>query len=268
MLCLISLIKNNVILNAMKKILLFTVLVLSATLAWSQNDSKPSTGEKPKEDRNFRIPLIGESAPSFTAESTNGELNFPDDFGRNWKILFSHPQDFTPVCTSEILELANLQTEFNKLGVKLVVVSTDPIDTHVQWKKAMEGLSYKEREPVKIKFPLVDDENLIIAKEYGMIHASSNTTRAVRGVFIIDPDNIVQAIYFYPMSVGRSTDELVRMVTALQTTSAEKVMTPANWKAGNDLLIPIPPEMDPKNPTVVPEGYYNLAWFMWYKKTK
>ena len=250
----------------MKKMFLFVVLALSVTQLWSQNESASGTQAKPTEDRNFRIPLIGESAPSFTATSTNGEINFPGDYGRKWKILFSHPQDFTPVCTSEILELANLQKEFDKLGVKVVVVSTDPLDTHLQWKKAMEGLNYKDREQVKIKFPLVDDENLSISKKYGMIHSASNTTKAVRGIFIIDPNDIVEAIYFYPMNVGRSTDELIRMVTALQTTSADKVMTPANWKAGNDVLVPFPPKSDPNKTEASPDGYYNLAWFMWYKK--
>jgi peroxiredoxin (alkyl hydroperoxide reductase subunit C) len=250
----------------MKKLLLFVVLVFSVTQLWSQNEVVSSTQAKPKEDRNFRIPLIGESAPSFTAESTNGTINFPSDFGRKWKLLFSHPQDFTPVCTTEILELAYLQDEFDKLGVKLVVVSTDPLDTHVQWKKAMEKLTLNNREPVKIKFPLVDDENLVVAKQYGMIHSATNSTRSVRGIFIINPDNIIQAIFFYPMAVGRSTDELIRIVTALQTTSAAKVMTPVNWRAGNDLLVPIPPKTDANNPTAVPAGYYSPIWFLWYKK--
>jgi len=115
----------------MKKFLLFVVMIFSVAQLWSQV-------EKTTEDRTkFRIPLIGESAPSFTAESTNGTINFPTDFGRKWKVLFSHPQDFTPVCTTEILELAYLQSEFDKLGVKLVVVSTDALSMHDQWKKSM-----------------------------------------------------------------------------------------------------------------------------------
>jgi peroxiredoxin 2/4 len=250
----------------MKKLLLFVVLAFSVTQLWSQNESVSSAQAKPKEDRNFRIPLIGETAPSFTAESTNGTINFPSDFGHKWKLLFSHPQDFTPVCTTEILELAYLQDQFDKLGVKLVVVSTDPLDTHVQWKKSMESLNLNNRGPVKIKFPIIDDEHLVVSKQYGMIHPASNTTQAVRGVFIIDPDNIVQAMYFYPRSVGRSTDELFRIITALQTTSAAKVLTPVNWKAGNDLLIPIPPKTDANNPTAVPVGYYSPVWYLWYKK--
>src|SRR5450759_3411711 len=125
----------------MKKILLFIVTVLSVTQIWSQEASVSSQQKETKEDRNFRIPLIGESAPSFTAESTNGTINFPDDFGKRWKILFSHPQDFTPVCSTEILELARLQEEFDKLGAKLIVVSTDALETHVQWKKSLESLT-------------------------------------------------------------------------------------------------------------------------------
>jgi peroxiredoxin (alkyl hydroperoxide reductase subunit C) len=246
----------------MKKLLLIFVVALSVTQLWSQDAI-----EKPKEENNFRIPLIGETAPSFTAESTNGTINFPSDFGRKWKVLFSHPQDFTPVCTTEILELAYLQDEFDKLGVKLVVISTDPVETHVQWKKSMETLDLYNRGPVKIKFPLVGDANHAIALQYGMIHPSSNTTQAVRGVFIIDPNDIVQAIYFYPRSVGRSTDELLRSLKALETTSESKVMTPVNWKAGNDLLVPIPPKTDANNTASIPAGYYNPVWYLWYKKS-
>lgn len=251
----------------MKKILLFIVTGLFVTNLWSQSESMSSSDSKTKEDRNFRIPLIGESAPSFTAESTNGTINFPTDFGRKWKILFSHPQDFTPVCTTEILELANLQDQFDKLGIKIVVVSTDPLETHKEWKKSMESLNLNNMGEVKIKFPLVDDNDLVISKEYGMIHPASNTTRSVRGVFIIDPDNIIQAIYFYPKSVGRSTDELIRMVTALQTTSSGKVLTPVNWKAGNDLLVPFPPKTDETGKPIVPDGFYSPVWYLWFKKS-
>ena len=245
----------------MKKLLMFIIMSLSLSQLWSQGKA-----DIPKEDRNFRIPLIGETAPSFTAESTNGTINFHEDFGQKWKLLFSHPQDFTPVCTTEIMELAYMQDQFDKLGVKLVVVSTGPVDTHLQWKKSMEALNFNDRGTVKIKFPLVDDNNLSVSKLYGMIHPASNTTKAVRGVFIIDPDNIIQAIYFYPMNVGRSTDELLRMLTALQATSKEKVMTPVNWKSGNDLLVPIPPKTDANSATPVPAGYYSPVWYVWYKK--
>jgi peroxiredoxin 2/4 len=255
----------------MKKSLLFIVLAFSLTQLYSQNASKSSSSKEPKEDRNFKIPLIGEHAPSFTAESTNGTITFPSDFGRKWKILFSHPQDFTPVCSTEILELARLQGEFDKLGVKIAVISTDPLDSHRQWKKSLEELDLNHEGPVAIKFPLIADEDIVIAKQYGMIHPESNSTKSVRGVFIIDPDNIIQAIYFYPSNVGRSTDELMRTLTALETsaaqsTSGSKVLTPVNWCPGKDLLVSIPPKTDASKSADVPSGFYSPIWYLWFKK--
>ncbi|MFZ2285480.1 MAG: redoxin domain-containing protein [Bacteroidales bacterium] len=239
----------------MKKVFLFAaVMVFSAGLVSAQ------TGD----DKNFRIPLIGEKAPSFTAETTNGTLVFPDDFGSKWKILFSHPQDFTPVCSSEILELARLQKEFDNLNVKLAVISTSPLETHIQWKKALEEVQYNGTLASKIKFPLIDDDKRLISRQYGMIHPAISGTKSVRGVFIIDPDNVIQAVYFYPMNVGRSSEELLRSVKALQTAN-ENHMTPSDWRAGDDLLIGIPPVTDQRTENV-PDGYYKLAWFMWYEK--
>jgi len=244
----------------MKKILFLVIAALFVSQLWSQNVNSS------REDRNFRIPLIGEKAPSFVAESTNGTLSFPGDLGRKWKVLFSHPADFTPVCTTEIMQLATMQDQLDKLGIKIVIVSTDALETHKQWKKSMEGLTLDNGESIKIHFPLVDDDNKAISKLYGMIHPESNTTKSVRGVYVIDPDNIVQAIYFYPTSVGRNTDELIRTVAALQTTSNGSVFTPVNWKTGNDLLVPIPPKTDITGKTSVPEGYYSPVWYLWFKK--
>jgi peroxiredoxin (alkyl hydroperoxide reductase subunit C) len=251
-----------------KKLLLVVVLAIAVTQLWAQRGF--STTDETIEDRMFRIPLIGEKAPAFNAESTTGKINFPADYGRNWKMLFSHPQDFTPVCSTEILELAHLQEEFDKLGVKILVISTDPLEVHNLWREALEAISVNNRETVKINFPLVDDENIAISKKYGMIHATTNSTKSVRGVFIIDPDNVIQSIYFYPMNVGRNTDELLRTVSALQTVYASKgdVMTPVNWTAGNDILLTIPPEGAANNPTALSKEYYSPAWFLWYKKQK
>ncbi len=249
-----------------KTFLLVVAILISSTLIWSQSTTTVSKTDKSYADRNFRIPLIGEKAPTFTAESTNGEINFPSDYGRGWKILFSHPQDFTPVCSTEIMELAHLQDEFDKLGVKIVVVSADPIDVHRQWKKALEKLAQENDKALKIKFPIVDDEKIEISKAYGMINAANNSTRSVRGVFIIDPQDVIQALYFYPMNVGRNTDELIRAVTALQMTSKQHVLTPVNWKKGDAVLVPNPPKIDEDNPTAMSEEYYNPAWFLWYKK--
>jgi len=251
----------------MKKLLLFLVIVLSSTQLFSQQSVAPVTKENLNEDRNFKIPLIGESAPAFTAESTNGTINFPSDYAGKWKILVSHPQDFTPVCSTEILELAYLQDEFDKLGVKLFVVSADKLQTHFEWKNELEKVTLNNRKPVKINFPLIDDKDIVISKQYGMIHPATNSTKSVRGVFIIDPNDIIQAIYFYPMKVGRSTDELLRIVSALQLTAKERVLTPANWKAGNDVLVPYHPKED-ENIAATPNSdqYYDTAWFMWFKK--
>ena len=254
----------------MRKILFMIVIALSVTQIFAQSATKSSS--KTKEDRNFRIPLIGEQAPAFTAETTTGTLNFPSDYGRKWKILFSHPQDFTPVCSSEIIELAHIQGKLDNMGIKIVVLSTDPVETHLQWKKSLESLDLNGQGPVKINFPLVGDDDIKIAKLYGMIHPETNSTRSVRGVFIIDPDNVIQAIYFYPMNVGRNTDEILRTVAALQTsakesTAASHVLTPVNWSPGKDLLVSIPPKaQSSKASTEVPEGYYSPVWYMWYKK--
>ena len=247
----------------MKRLAIIFVMGLIYTSLWSQQ-SKIPTGQL--EDRNFRIPLIGEKAPAFSAESTNGPVNFPSDFGISWKILFAHPQDFTPVCSSELLELAYLQNEFERLGVKLVVVSTDRLDTHEQWKKALEQVDFKGREKARIRFPLVDDKDLQVSKKYGMLHPSTNSTRYVRGVFIIDPENIIRAVSFYPMEVGRSTAEIIRTVTALKTVDRKDVLTPADWTPGDDVVVPFVPSSKPVAESSVPEGYYKIAWFLTYRR--
>lgn len=250
----------------MRKFTAFVFLCFSIFRLNAQDGQMRSSSKTSDEETNYSIPLIGSEAPTFTAESTNGTIIFPADFGKSWKILLSHPQDFTPVCSSEIMELANHQEEFNKLGVKLVVVSSDALSTHKDWKKALEELDYEGKTLEKIRFPLVDDETRAISRMYGMLHPQSATTKDVRGVFVVDPDNIVQAIYFYPMGVGRSTDELLRLVRALQATASGNVMAPANWQPGNDLLVRIPPDVERNQSQIDDEGFYKLAWFMWYRK--
>jgi peroxiredoxin 2/4 len=246
----------------MKRLVIVVVSALIAGQLWSQENS-----DKAAEKVTYKIPLIGESAPVFTAESTNGEINFPADFGRKWKILFSHPQDFTPVCSSEILELAYRQEDFDRIGVKLAVVSTDGISMHQQWKKALESLNIENKGTVKIKFPIIEDQKIVIAREYGMIHPLTNSTKSVRGVFIIDPNDVIQAEFFYPMNVGRSTDELLRLVSALQATWKQLAATPVNWKPGQDMFITYnPSNKESATPEMPPAGFYANSWFMWYKK--
>jgi len=215
-----------------------------------------------------KIPLIGSKAPSFTEESTNGTITFPDDYGKKWKILFSHPQDFTPVCSSELLELAYMQKEFEKLGVKVAVVSTNDLELHKMWKSQLESLDYKGRGPQKIEFPLFDDHKMVASKMYGMLHEPVSTCKDIRGVYIIDSNNIVRSINFYPMQVGRNMQEIERIVEALQTSDKEAVLTPANWNPGEDVMIghfPYTDEQLSDNPKLKDE-YYSVGDRMWFKK--
>jgi len=235
------------------KFVLSVFVLLFANYSWSQS-----------------IPMIGDNAPSFTAETTSGPLNFPSDYGSKWKIIFSHPRDFTPVCSSEVLTLSHMQKEFEELNANLVVVSTDDLQKHIMWKHALEETMYKKMDPVKINFPLVDDSKLSVSKSYGMLHLPASTTRDVRGVFIISPDNKVSAIYFYPMNIGRNMDEIKRAVIALQTsgTGKNRYLMPANWQLGDDVLVshfPYTREEITANPDLK-SSYYNVGSFMWFKK--
>lgn len=220
--------------------------------------------------QNYQIPLIGSKAPSFTAQSTNGTITFPEDFGKSWKILFSHPKDFTPVCTSELLELAYMQPDLEKLGVKSAVVSTDVLSQHFMWKAHMEELDYKDRGQQRINFPIFEDPNMVISNSYGMLHSPTSTSRDIRGVYIIDPNNVVRSIVFYPIEVGRSMAEIERTVEALQTADNTKLLTPSDWKDGDDLLVPHYPYTAQDlidNPDLKDE-FYNVGNRMWFKKMK
>jgi peroxiredoxin 2/4 len=218
-------------------------------------------------EKNNGIPLVGFDAPSFTAQSTNGNINFPEDFGNNWKIIFAHPRDFTPVCSSEILELAYKQEEFYHLGVNLIVLSQDNLPTHLSWKAALEETPYKGRDPVKIHFPLVVDYNFEISLLYGMVHPGENKPGSnIRSMFIINPENKVRAILHYPNEVGRNIDELKRTIVALQLVDNGNVVTPANWKPGDDVMIrglnPSEEERSGNPDTIL----YQYSWFMTFKR--
>lgn len=215
-----------------------------------------------------KIPMIGDDAPAFKAESTTGSIDFPKDFGKSWKLIFSHPRDFTPVCTSEILELSYMQKEFADLNTRIIVVSTDTKERHNQWKNAMEEISYRNNKPVSIAFPLIDDSKMTIANSYGMLHNRTSTTENVRGVFFISPDNQIKASIFYPMSIGRNMDEIKRALLALQTSKETNLLTPANWNPGDDLLVPYYPYTDKeleKNPGLK-DDFYLVGNLMWFKK--
>jgi peroxiredoxin (alkyl hydroperoxide reductase subunit C) len=232
------------------------VLVFSCTLIMAQESSTT------------RIPLIGEQAPGFSAESTLGPITFPDNNNSKWTILFSHPADFTAVCSSEILELAAMQSDFEKLNSRLMIISTDAVSSHIEWVKSLEAIKYKNRDPLKIRFPLISDKSLDISRKYGMIHPNSSETKDVRGVFIIDPDNKIEAIFFYPMNIGRNIEEIKRTLVALQTALKYNVLTPANWQPGQDVMIQSPQtatEADKMIEKNNPE-LYKLNWYMWFKK--
>jgi len=221
-----------------------------------------------QESIDIRIPLTGETAPSFKAESTIGPINFPKDYYGKWKILFSHPADFTPVCSTELLELANDQESFKELNTQIVVMSTDSKNSHIEWISSLEDLTYKGREIEEIDFPVVADDNLNISKTYGMIHPNSSSTRDVRGVFIIDPDDIIRAMFFYPMATGRNLEEIKRTLIALQLTDKENIFTPANWQPGEDVLLPAPATKeaadrlaDNRDPKLT-----SLTWYIWFMK--
>jgi peroxiredoxin 2/4 len=220
--------------------------------------------------KDTRIPLIGENAPSFSAETTKGKLNFPDDYFGKWKILFSHPAAFTAVCSSELLELANMQDAFEKLGTKLVVMSTDGLSSHIEWVKSLETINYKDHGFIKINFPLVSDPNLEISRKYGMIHSFSSTTKDIRGVFIIDGNNKIKALFFYPMNVGRSTDEILRTLKALQASEDKNYLMPANWEPGQDVLLRSPRTTEDAEKLAKKNDpdLYQLNWYMWFKRMK
>ncbi len=218
------------------------------------------------------IPLIGSIAPSFTAESTNGEITFPEDFGKSWKILFSHPQDFTPVCTTELLELAYMQSEFKKLGVKIAVISVDNIRKHKMWKNHLENIDFQNRGLQTIHFPIFEDPNAKSSIKYGMIHRPSSTSKDVRGVFVIDSNNIIRSINFYPIKIGRNMKEIVRIVEALQTIDQEEhVATPVNWEQGDDILLLYKPYSQKQyklNPGKYDDQYYTLDDMIWFRKAE
>ena len=183
--------------------------------------------------------------------------------------MFSHPKDFTPVCSSEMLELAYNQKSFEEMGVKVVVLSTDIIDQHNSWKSALEEISYKDRDPVKIDFPIIADNDLKVSTLYGMIHSPASVSQNIRGVYIINPDNVIKAILFYPNEVGRDIDELKRAVSALQTNYVNNsVVTPANWQVGDDVIVPVLSQADKSNLSSADSDYYQVSWFMTFKKAE
>lgn len=217
------------------------------------------------------MPLIGDNAPAFKAKTTMGEINFPDDYKGKWVILFSHPADFTPVCTTEFMTFASMQEEFRKLNVELIGLSIDSIYAHIAWLRTIkEKIEFKGMKNVEVKFPLIEDLRMEVAKKYGMVQPNASTTQAVRAVFIIDDKAKVRAVLYYPLSAGRNMQEIKRLIIAMQKGDKEGIATPANWQPGEDVIIPPPGSCGAAKDRVESreDGKYCLDWFMCFRKDK
>lgn len=221
------------------------------------------------EDTNYRMPLIGDPAPAFEAVTTQGPIKFPEDFKGKWVILFSHPADFTPVCTTEFMTFASMADEFKELNTELVGLSVDSLYAHIAWLRKIQELEWKGMKNVEVRFPLIEDIKMDVAKKYGMIQSQS-TTQAVRAVFFIDSKGIIRTILYYPASLGRNFEEIKRIILGLQKADKDSVATPANWQPGDDTIIPTPgscgvakERMESKD-----ENKYCLDWFLCFNKEK
>lgn len=191
------------------------------------------------ENQVYAMPRIGDIAPEFKAVTTQGDINFPSDYKGKWTILFSHPADFTPVCTSEFMTFASMQDEFEKLNTQLVGLSVDGLYSHIAWLRTIkEKIEYKGMKDVEVKFPLIEDITMEVAKKYGMLQPGESSTKAVRAVFFIDPQSVIRAIIYYPLALGRNFDEIKRVIIALQTADNFKVAMPADWRPGDDVIVP------------------------------
>ena len=182
---------------------------------------------------------LGDSAPDFTQDSTDGVVSFHQWAGDSWVVLFSHPADFTPVCTTELGKTAALGSEFARRNVKPIAVSIDPLESHDRWVSDIN-----QTQSVTVNFPILADADKTVANLYDMIHPNASTTATVRSVFIIDPKKVVRTTFTYPASTGRNFDEILRVIDSLQLTDSHKVATPANWKDGDDVVI-VPSIQDP-----------------------
>lgn len=191
------------------------------------------------ENQDYVMPRIGELAPEFNAITTQGDINFPSDYKGKWVILFSHPADFTPVCTSEFMTFGSMAKDFEALNCQLVGLSVDGLYSHIAWLRTIkEKIEYKGMKNMEIQFPLIEDITMNVAKKYGMIQPGQSTTKAVRAVFFIDPKGIIRTIVYYPLEIGRNFDELKRVLIALQTADNFKVALPADWRPGDDVIVP------------------------------
>jgi alkyl hydroperoxide reductase subunit AhpC len=208
---------------------------------------------------------INDTAPNFKAKTTQGDIDFHQWIGDSWAVLFSHPKDFTPVCTTELGYMAKLEPEFKNRNTKIIGLSIDPVDDHARWAKDIE-----ETQGAAVKYPMIGDSDLAVAKLYNMLPAEESGTSAgrtaatnatVRTVFLIGPDKKIKMMLTYPMSTGRNFDEILRVLDSVQLTEKHKVATPVNWKAGEDVII-APSVSDDEAKTVYPEGWKTVKPYL------
>lgn len=215
------------------------------------------------------MPVIGDMAPSFSAVTTQGEIDFPRDYIGKWVVLFSFQMDFTPVCTTELMTFASMISEFKELEVELIGLSIASVYSHIAWLRKIKELVWKDIKHVEVTFPLIADVTMEIAKQYAMLHLGTSKTQTVRAVFIIDPEGRIRAILYYPCSIGRNIQEIKRMILALQKTDCEKAVTPADWMPGEDVILPPPVTCHDASERLnkINENMYCLDWFLAFRQS-
>ncbi|MHA1719703.1 MAG: peroxiredoxin [Promethearchaeota archaeon] len=202
----------------------------------------------------IKMPLLGEPAPDFEAVTTHG-IKKLSDYKDKWLIIFSHPADFTPVCTTEFIGFSKIYPDLQKRNVELLGLSIDSVFSHISWVRLV-----KEKFGVEVPFPIIADLDMAVAKKFGMIHPGQSSTETIRTVFIIDPKGILRTMLYYPLSNGRNMQEILRIIDALQTTDKHQVATPANWKPGDKVIVP-PPKTQADAEKRMNEGYECTDWF-------
>jgi peroxiredoxin (alkyl hydroperoxide reductase subunit C) len=207
------------------------------------------------------IPKIGDRAPDFQANSSKGPISLKDYKGK-WVVLFSHPADFTPVCTTEFIEFARRYQEFEKRNAQLIGLSVDSVYSHIAWLLQIEKIS-----GIEVKFPVIADLSMDVARLYGLIHERASTTSTVRAVFFIDPEGVVRALIYYPASTGRNIEEIIRVLDSLIYADSFMIATPANWKAGEDVIVPQPSTLQAAKDRVNDKNLNVKDWFLAIKKS-
>lgn len=202
-----------------------------------------------------RLPRIGELAPTFEAPTTHGVIRL-EDFRGNWLVLFSHPADFTPVCTTEFIAFAQMHSKLQEMNCELMGLSIDSVYSHIAWVRNIE-----EKTGVKIKFPVIADLGFEVAQKYGMIMPGESKTETSRCVFVIDDKGVLRAMIYYPLTTGRNTDEILRLIQALQTHEKNKVATPANWRPGDKVIVPPPATQEAAEERMADEKLERIDWY-------